>query len=141
MATPFTVRITVRGYETDSQGHLNTSVYMQYAEHARWSLLQAAGVRQSDLLDKGVGPVNIETTLRFLRELVAGEEVEVSCAFVWGEGKSFRVQQTITKVAEGIPAAEVSAVGGLMDLTERRLVADPRGYFRALAANPSLLGL
>jgi hypothetical protein len=70
MTEPFSVPITVRGYETDSQGHLNTSGYMQYAE------------------------------------LVA----------------------------------ELSSVGGLMDLRERRLV-DPSAAFREFAADTSLLGL
>ncbi|MER5973792.1 thioesterase family protein [Streptomyces sp. NPDC002055] len=139
MTQPFTVRITVRGYETDSQGHVNTSVYMQYAEHARWSLVQAAGIRQSELIEKGVGPVNLETTVRFHRELRAGEEVEVSCAFVWGEGKTFRVEQTIRR--DGELAAELHSVGGLMDLRARKLVPDPREAFRAFATDASLLGL
>ncbi|MFF3150593.1 thioesterase, partial [Streptomyces sp. NPDC057927] len=39
MAKPFTVRVTVRVYETDAQGHLNGNVYLQHAEHARWELL------------------------------------------------------------------------------------------------------
>ncbi|RFU84655.1 acyl-CoA thioesterase [Streptomyces triticagri] len=139
MSEPFTVPVTVRGYETDVQGHLNQAVYLQYAEHARWSLLRAAGIRQNDLVDKGVGPVVLETTIRYRRELLAGDEVEVSCAFVWGTGKSFGVEQTIRK-ADGTVAAEVSAVGGLLDLAARRLVADPAGHFRALASNPDLFG-
>jgi acyl-CoA thioester hydrolase len=139
-ARPFTVAVTVRGYETDTQGHLNQSVYLQYAEHARWSVLQAAGIRQSDMVDRRIGPVTIETTIRYLRELRAGDDVEVSCVFVWGEGKTFRIEQRITK-ADGTPAAEIDAVGGLMDLQERRLVKDPRAAFRDLAAEPALLGL
>ena len=35
MAEPYSVPVTVRGYETDVQGHLNQSVYVNYAEHAR----------------------------------------------------------------------------------------------------------
>ncbi|MFE0380554.1 acyl-CoA thioesterase [Streptomyces inhibens] len=139
-AEPFAVKVTVRGYETDTQGHLNQSVYLQYAEHARWSLLQAGGIRQSAMVDRRVGPVTIETTIRYLRELRAGDEVEVSCAFVWGEGKTFRVEQTVRKT-DGTVAAEVSAVGGLLDLTERKLLTDPRAAFRDLADDPSLLGL
>lgn len=72
MAEPFSVPVTVRGYETDIQGHLNQSVYLQYAEHARWCLLDAAGIGQTDLMSKGVGPVTLETTIRYLRELRAG---------------------------------------------------------------------
>ncbi|WP_055700152.1 acyl-CoA thioesterase [Streptomyces silaceus] len=140
MAEPFSVSVGVRGYETDSQGHLNQAVYLQYAEHARWSLLRAAGIEQTDLLDKGVGPVVLENTVRYLRELRAGDETMVSCAFVWGERKTFGVEQTITR-ADGTVAATISSVGGLLDLKERRMVADPREYFRALAADPAALGL
>jgi acyl-CoA thioester hydrolase len=140
VAEPFSVGVTVRGYETDVQGHLNQSVYLQYAEHARWSLLQAAGIRQADLQAKGVGPVALETTIRYLRELRAGDETEVTCAFIWGEGKTFRIEQTIRKT-DGTVAAEVAGVGGLLDLRERKLVKDPREYFRALAADPRVFGL
>ncbi|WP_407548726.1 acyl-CoA thioesterase [Streptomyces sp. Pv4-95] len=139
-AQPFAVPVTVRGYETDTQGHLNQSVYLQYAEHARWSLLQASGIRQSTLVDRRVGPVTVETTIRYRRELRAGDEVEVSCAFVWGEGRTFRIEQTVRKT-DGTVAAEVSAVCGLLDLTARKLLTDPRRTFRELAADPTLLGL
>ncbi|PAZ16835.1 thioesterase [Streptomyces sp. SA15] len=140
MTEPFSVPVTVRGYETDVQGHLNQSVYLNYAEHARWSLLQAAGISQAGLISKGVGPVALETTIRYKRELLAGDEVEVTCDFEWGEGKTFRIQQAIRK-SDGTVAAEITAVGGLLDLKERRLVADPREYFKELATDPALFGL
>ncbi|WP_217166866.1 thioesterase family protein [Streptomyces sp. AC512_CC834] len=140
MSEPFSVPVTVRGYETDTQGHLNQSVYLNYAEHARWSLLQAAGIRQAELVARGIGPVALETTIRFQRELLAGDETTVTCAFEWGEGKTFRIRQLIRK-ADGTVAAEVEGVGGLMDLRERRLVADPRQRFKELAVEPGLLGL
>jgi acyl-CoA thioester hydrolase len=140
VSEPFSVPVTVRGYETDVQGHLNQSVYLNYAEHARWSLLHAAGVSQAELTSKGVGPVALETTIRYQRELLAGDEVEVTCDFVWGEGRTFRIRQTISK-ADGTVAAEITAVGGLMDLKARKLVADPKEYFRALASEPRLFGL
>ncbi|MEV8566060.1 thioesterase family protein [Streptomyces sp. NPDC051322] len=140
MADPFSVRVEVRGYETDTQGHLNQSVYLQYAEHARWSLLRAGGINQSDLLEQGIGPVALETTIRYKRELVAGDEVDVSCAFVWGKGKTFRIEQTIRKV-DGTVAAELTAVGGLLDLTLRKLISDPQERFRALAGDPDAFGL
>ncbi|WLW51232.1 acyl-CoA thioesterase [Streptomyces sp. YU58] len=140
MSEPFSVPVTVRGYETDVQGHLNQSVYINYAEHARWSLLQAAGISQSGLIGSGIGPVALETTIRFRRELLAGDEVEVTCDFIWGEGKTFTIEQTISKT-DGTVAAEITAVGGLLDLKERRLVADPRAHFKELASDPGVFGL
>ncbi|MFG2786298.1 acyl-CoA thioesterase [Streptomyces sp. NPDC048419] len=140
MSEPFSVPVTVRGYETDVQGHLNQAVYLNYAEHARWSLLRAAGIGQAELIGRGVGPVALETTIRYRRELLAGDEVEVTCAFRWGEGKTFRMEQTIRK-ADGAVAAEITAVGGLMDLKERRLLPEPQKYFKELATAPGLFGL
>ncbi|MCX4884520.1 MULTISPECIES: thioesterase family protein [unclassified Streptomyces] len=139
MSEPFSVPVTVRGYETDVQGHLNQSVYLNYAEHARWSFLRAAGISQAGLIGKGVGPVALETTIRYRRELIAGDEVEVTCGFTWGQGKTFRMEQTIRKT-DGTVAAEITAVGGLMDLKERRLVPEPHKYFAELATEPSLFG-
>ncbi|MFF9281564.1 acyl-CoA thioesterase [Streptomyces griseosporeus] len=140
MSEPFSVRVTVRGYETDTQGHLNQSVYLNYAEHARWSLLQAAGITPAGLIATGVGPVALETTIRYLRELLAGDEVDVTCAFEWGGGKTFRIRQEIRKT-DGTLAAQVTGVGGLLDLKERRLVADPAERFKQLAADPALFDL
>ncbi|AXE89696.1 acyl-CoA thioesterase [Streptomyces sp. Go-475] len=140
MSEPFSVPMTVRGYETDVQGHLNQAVYLNYAEHARWSLLEAAGISQAGLISQGVGPVALETTIRYKRELLAGDEVEVTCAFEWGDGKTFRIEQTVRK-PDGTVAAEITAVGGILDLKERRLVADPAEVFRKLAADPGLFGL
>ncbi|MGW4194411.1 acyl-CoA thioesterase [Streptomyces sp. NPDC005004] len=140
MPEPFSVRVTVRGYETDTQGHLNQAVYLNYAEHARWSLLQAAGISQARLVGRGVGPVALETTIRFRHELLAGDETDVTCAFEWSEGKTFRIRQEIRKL-DGTLAAEVTAVGGLMDLERRKLVTDPREVFKELATDLDVFGL
>ncbi|GIH16314.1 thioesterase [Rugosimonospora africana] len=140
MADPFRVRITVRGYELDTQGHLNQAVYLQYAEHARWECLRAAGISQAGLLAQGVGPVALEVTLRYLRELRGGDEVDVSCRFAWDTGKTFRVEQDYRR-PDGEPVASLTGVGGLLDLRERRLVADPGERFRAMATDPKPLGL
>ncbi|MFG2844828.1 acyl-CoA thioesterase [Kitasatospora sp. NPDC048296] len=136
----FTTRVTVRGYETDTQGHLNQSVYLQYAEHARWEYLRAAGIRQADLVGKGAGPVVLETTIKYLRELRAGDSVDISCAFSWRDGKTFHVVQRLVR-EDGVLAAEITGVGGILDLAERRLVPDPREPLRVLASDPGLLGL
>ena len=63
-----------------------------------------------------------------------------SCGFVWGDGKTFRVEQDFRR-PDGTLVAELANVGGLLNLKERRLVADPAGQFRSLAAAPEVLGL
>ena len=93
MTETFRVRIAVRGYELDSNGHLNWAHYLHYAEHARWECLRAAGLSLDKLVASGAGPVNLDANVRFLRELRDGDEVTVSCAYTWGEGKTFRISR------------------------------------------------
>lgn len=135
----FSVPVTVRGYELDVQGHVNQAVYLQYAEHARWECLVAAGVQADKLVAARLGPVVLETTIKYRRELRGGDEVRVTCEFEWGPGKTYRVRQEILR-ADGSLSAEVVGVGGLLDLDARRLVADPADRLRALAEKPELLG-
>ncbi|MBG0560114.1 acyl-CoA thioesterase [Actinoplanes aureus] len=140
MADLFQVRIAVRGYELDLQGHVNQAVYLQYGEHARWQCFIAAGLTPEVMVGAGVGPVVLETTIRYLRELRAGDEVDVSCRFLWNGGKTFQVEQDYTRI-DGTPVARVTGVAGLLDRRSRRLVPDPVERLRALATDVSYLGL
>jgi acyl-CoA thioester hydrolase len=137
---PFAVRIAVRSYELDSHGHLNRAVYLQYAEHARWEHLRAAGVQPGALLAARVGPVTLQETIRYHRELRAGEEVAVTSAAVWGDGKTFGIEQEF-RLGDRSPVAALTSVCGLLDLEQRRLVPRPAERFRSLARRPDRLGL
>lgn len=135
----FTVRVRVRGYELDMNGHVNQAVYMQYGEHARWETLRAAGIEGTALTEAGVGPIVLEMTIRFHNELRDGDEVDVTCAYRPKGGKTFTVEHELRR-EDGVLAAEITGVGGLLDLTERRLVPDPVDRLKTLATNPDLLG-
>jgi acyl-CoA thioester hydrolase len=141
MVVTFQVRLEVRSYELDTQGHVTTAAYLQYADHARWKLLAAAGVDLEELRRSGIGPVTLETTVRFVRELRLGHEVDVSCVFEWPGGRTGRATQQLRRADDGGLVAELSSVGGILDLTARRLVPDPRAVWRRLARRPEMLGL
>ncbi|XVQ13488.1 acyl-CoA thioesterase [Spirillospora sp. CA-255316] len=137
---PFSVRLDVRLSDLDPQLHVNGAVYQQFGDHARYACAEAAGVSVRDLIADGLGPVNLETVIRYHRELRGGDHVEVSCAWVWGDGKTYRVEHVLRRPG-GTVAAEISHVSGLLDLRSRRLAADPAGEWRRRAARPELLGL
>jgi acyl-CoA thioester hydrolase len=120
----FRTRIAVRSYELDALGHLNHAVYHQYAEVARVEAFESAGCRWDSLVEANSAPVLLETHVHFRRELRKGDVVEVSCAAKFGAGKTFRLEQNITKL-DGTLAAEITCTLGLMDLHARKLHADP----------------
>ncbi|WP_280362944.1 acyl-CoA thioesterase [Nocardia wallacei] len=137
---PFSIRIDVRIGDVDPQLHVTGAAYQQYADHARFECVQAAGISVEELLRAGLGPVNLETTLRYHRELRAGDSVEVTCSWTWSGGKTYCVEHALTR-SDGELSATVSHVSGLLDLTTRKLVADPAGEWARRAADPTLLGL
>jgi acyl-CoA thioester hydrolase len=134
------ITLVVRHDDLDTNGHVRGPAYLAYADHARWATVIAAGVDPTALREQGIGPVNLETTVRFRRELMAGEDIEVSCTFQWNGGKTSHVSQQLRR-PDGTLVAEVDSVSGLLDLTGRHLVADPARHWRALATQPDLLGL
>jgi acyl-CoA thioester hydrolase len=140
MSDEFSIRIKVRGYEVDTQGHLNWAEYLHYAEQARWECLDAAGITQDRLIASGFGPIVLDASVKYRRELRAGDEVDVSCVFIFDGGRTFEIKQQFRRPDRRI-AASLTSTGGLLHLTERKLTDDPGAHFRALAADPAVLGL
>jgi acyl-CoA thioester hydrolase len=140
MTAPFATRLDVRLYDLDAQGHLSGAAYLQYANHAFWACARAAGVDIDRMLASGIGPVNLETTIRYRRELRGGDGVDVTCELHFDSSKRYDVaHQFLTP--DGELAAEVVGTYGLLDLSERHLVPDPKARWRQLAARPEVLGL
>jgi acyl-CoA thioester hydrolase len=140
MSDLFSVRVQVRSYELDLNGHVNHAVYHAFGEHARSEHLAAAGCSMGRMLEHGAGIVLLETHVRFLRELRYRDEVDVTSEIAFGERTTFRIAHVLTR-ADGVVAAEIDCVMGLLDTTARRLLPDPAGRLRELAAAPGVLGL
>jgi acyl-CoA thioester hydrolase len=134
------ITLPVRTDDLDTNGHVRGPAYLAYADHARWATLVAAGIDLAELHGHGLGPVSLETTIRHLAELRAGDTVTITSTYSWTTGKTSRIVQQLQR-ADGVAVAEVTSVWGLLDLTERRLVPNPDEYWRTHATAPELLGL
>jgi len=84
--------------------------------------------------------VVLDVSVKFRRELRGGDDVDVTCEFVFDGGKTFGIVQEFRR-ADGRLAASLTSTTGLLDLRERRLADDPGKHLRALATDPSVLGL
>ncbi|WP_424184492.1 acyl-CoA thioesterase [Actinokineospora sp. G85] len=139
MSTPWSTRIVVRSYELDALGHLNQAVYHQYGEIARVEGFAAAGRAWDELLSSGASPVLLGSTISYRRELRAGDAVDVTCELKFGTGKTFLCDSRMTK-PDGTVSAELSCVIGIMDLTARKLLPDPRAVLEAVGLDLAVLG-
>ena len=146
-SAPFRVRIGVRSYEVDVNGHVNHAVYHQYAEHARMEHFRAAGLSQAQLAEHGLTVVLLATTVHFRAELRAGEELEVDSEMRFGAGRTFTMAHQLVrdtdvhgKPVDPVLAADVDCTLGLMDLTERRLRHGPGELLAGVSSRAELLG-
>jgi YbgC/YbaW family acyl-CoA thioester hydrolase len=72
--------ITVRGYELDSNGHVNNAVYLQYYELARWEMMKDLGFLDQ-LKGSGLTVVVVESLVRYMRELCMFDELVVESTY------------------------------------------------------------
>jgi YbgC/YbaW family acyl-CoA thioester hydrolase len=73
---PFSVDITVRGYEIDNWGHVNNAVYLQWLEHARWEMGGPEGF--GALYGDGTLPVVRHVELDYRSETLLGDTLRIS---------------------------------------------------------------
>ncbi|OLR90216.1 acyl-CoA thioesterase [Actinokineospora bangkokensis] len=138
MSTPWTTRVRVRSFELDALGHVNQAVYHQYGEIARVEGFAAAGCDWQSLTASGASPVLLGSTIAYRRELRAGDAVDITCELKFGSGKTFDCRSVMTKL-DGTVSAELTCVLGVMDLTARKLVADPRAAMESCGLDLSVL--
>lgn len=137
----YTVRVDVRSYELDPNGHLNHAYYHRYGEHSRAEHFRAAGCSFDEMLERGIGLVLLETHVRFLAELRLGDEVEIESRLTFGAGKSFEMAHILRRVSpEPAVAAEITCRMGVLDQAARRLVTQPRERLAEFATDLTLLG-
>lgn len=139
MTSPLTV--PVRYDDVDTNDHVRGPAYLAYADHARWELVRAAGLDLSALARAGLGPVNLQTTVRFRHELRGGDQVAIETTFTYGGGKTGTAHQQMHRVDDGVLVAEVESVTGLLDLQQRRLVGDHAARLLPFVDDPALIGL
>jgi acyl-CoA thioester hydrolase len=115
-----TYRLTVRGYELDSFGHVNNAVYLQYSETALWNFFKVKGLLNV-LFDAGLFPVVLESTQRYIHELKLMDEVridtEVSCS-----GGIVNYKHSIINTNTGLVACRVS--GKFAYVNKERMICD-----------------
>jgi len=68
--------LTVRGYELDSFGHVNNSVYLNYFEQARWEIFHDLGIL-SFFSENNLLLVVTEIRIRYSREIKLFDELEI----------------------------------------------------------------
>ena len=104
------LKIRVRHSELDAFGHVNNAVYFSYFEEARWKLLEETGWTLARLFEEGLGIVLKDCSVKFLRPLPAGDEIEIVTSTQKVRASSVVWRQEIIRAGERVAEAEFSGV-------------------------------
>ena len=69
-------RIKVRGYHTDSLGHVNNARYLEFYEANRWDLYDRA-MNQTQWAKKGLATVIVNININYHRPVFLGSTIEI----------------------------------------------------------------
>jgi YbgC/YbaW family acyl-CoA thioester hydrolase len=112
----FKAELQVRGYELDSYGHVNHAVYLNYAEFARWRMIEES--TGSDYFKRnGVAPVIARAEVDYKEPCYLAEWLTVETSLIDFRKKVARFKQVIRKRDSGRVAAEVVVVVVVVDST------------------------
>ena len=107
----------------DSFGHLNHARYFELFEQSRWDIITERGFGIDVIRRTQTGPVILEASAKFLRELAPRETVIIRSELLSYERKIGKMRQVMIK-ADGEVACDATFVFGLFDMAKRRLI-DP----------------
>lgn len=136
-----TTSITVSADDVGTNGNVRSSRYLDYSVQARWAALADAGLSIKELASAGLGPVELDVSIKYLRELVLGDEIDVVTRFEYPSPKIVRLIQSMFRRSDGVLAAVVTCVTGMMDIAERRLVDNAADVWADFLRDRAVVGL
>ena len=68
---------TIHTFHIDFMQHVSNIVFIEWMEIARCQLLDAVGMSVHSIMDKGLGPVLVDTQISYRRQLRLGDKVRV----------------------------------------------------------------
>jgi acyl-CoA thioester hydrolase len=129
--TPFEYHFTVTDDLLDGYHHVNNARYLDLYERARWDILERSGLGRDMVGKNKIGPVIIEVTVRFSRELLPGEEIKIlTTSRRKNELVFFFDQQMIN--SEGKLASKATFTTSLFDLEKRKMIKADETWLKAL---------
>lgn len=120
---PFYYEMMIREHHLDSYGHVNNATYIQILEEARWESITRTGYGYDKVQSSKIGPVILEVSVKFRKEVKLRENIRVSVLAEPMKGKIGIIKQTILK-EDGSVALEGFVTYGMFDLKARKLI-DP----------------
>lgn len=115
-------RGVVTAWDCDHMGHLNIAGYVRRLDEAHWTFFAALGLTPGHLRLTGRGMAAVEQTIRYFKELRAGEVVGVYSHLLEMQPKVLRSRHELRNEETGAICAVEEITCAHLDLQQRRAV-------------------
>ncbi|MBT3980505.1 MAG: acyl-CoA thioesterase [Bacteriovoracaceae bacterium] len=131
----FKYQFKVLEQHLDSFGHVNNATYLELYEQARWEFITEGGYGLKEVLELKKGPVILDINLRFSKELLLRENINIESTVKGERGKKiFEIHQKMLK-GSGDVASKIVLRFGFMDLDNRSLILPTEKWLKAIGHN------
>jgi YbgC/YbaW family acyl-CoA thioester hydrolase len=131
MNKKFKYHIQIKESHLDTFGHVNNAAYLTILEEARWELITENGFGLKEVHERKKGPVILEVTLKFIKELKLREDIVIETFVEKYEGKIGIIKQNIYK-PDNVLGCEATFVFGFFDLVTRKLIEPTQDWLKAI---------
>ena len=114
----------------DYFGHVNHAAYLTLFEEARWDWISKQGYDLVRIQELGYGPVVLEITVQYKRELKARQKILIESCIQTQERVVSVIEQVMRDEEQVYARAELKI--GIMDQKKRKLIATPDNWKNAL---------
>lgn len=118
----FEYEVLIREMHLDSFGHVNNAAYVMLYEEARWDFITKNGFGLDHIQEKQVGPVILDLSVRFKRELKNREKIIIKSKTLEIVSPKIMVLEQYMIKEDGKVASEAKFTVGFFDMKERKLV-------------------
>ena len=123
--------LLIREFHLDSYGHVNNATYLALLEEARWEMITKNGYGLERVKSLQIGPIILEISIRFLKELPLREKIKIRTKIAQLEKKIAPIYQEIWNENMELCAC-ATLKSGLFDLKNRKLIAPTLEWKNAL---------
>lgn len=128
----FESQVLIRESHLDTFGHVNNAKYLEIFEEARWDIIEAGGFGMNTIRERRMGPVILEVSIKFAKELRLRETITIrSESEPYDGGKVMAMVQTMLN-RKGEVCCVARFAFGFFDLENRKLVTPSEEWRRAI---------
>lgn len=127
----FKYKFTVSEDLLDEYNHVNNARYLDLYEQARWAILEGSSFGRQYVKENGIGPVILEVTVKFRREIKLGEIITISTISKNEGNRILLFSQEMKNENDEICSTAIFK-GALFDLKNRKIIKPDENWLKAL---------